>query len=249
MGIGVHTDKDLAEQLLIDVFEQLLIITQLYGITTKRAAELLMSAQVTALEKQGVSRVNIRPLSGLSAKTVRKLANHGHGEDETDLLATFISDWNSDSSFPNTLFLDASWPSFLDLCDKYGRDLTPAAISNGLESRGLVKKVGNKITLLKDNLISNVGDPDLVHLASDALQDLISTIGNNLSGKTPLMQRRMYTYRIPESSMEELRSEMREAVNDLRGKAREILRKYESGDDQGVDVGIGLYEFIRPRKR
>lgn len=248
-GVRDSDIKERAEELLSDVFEHLLGIAQTYGITTKRQLVLLMAAQVRALENQGVSRVDIRPVTGLSAKTVRKLANHGHGSDETDMVAIFISDWASDADFPNKLAIDGEWPCFIDLCEKYGKDLTPAAISNALLQKGLAEKTGTHITLLSNSLISAAGKPELIPLASDALIDLISTITNNLSGNTPLMQRRLYTHRIPEENYEKYRADMKAAVTSFKDEAREILRKHEGGGDRKVDIGIGIHEFFRPSKR
>jgi len=243
----MKADKRNAEKLLVTVFESILPICQLFGITTKRASDLLMFAHVRALEKQGRTRIEMRPVTGLSAKTVRRIATSDHSADETDLVANVIGDWNADSNFPPELNMDGKWPSFQHLCDQYGKDLTPSALSKALMERGVAEVTQEKIHLTKTSLIASHTHADTLRVASDAIRDLIGTLSNNLAGSPPRAQRRIYSYRIPIHRVEETRLALKEQIQRFRLKCREILRGHEETTDQGIEVGIGIYEFIQQR--
>jgi len=238
--------KAQAEELLLTAFGELIHLCVEYGITTKRAADLLTTAHFQALSNMGVSRIDMVPLTGFSPKTVRRMLDAGKRRDETDMVLRVIGDWQADPDFPLTLPLDGEWPSFADLRDKYGGDLTLAALSNALTRRGLAERNGKCIKLLSASLLPEKGEADLIPVATDAIRDLTATITNNLLGKQPLMQRRIFSYRVEKQNIPSLRNDLKPIVHEFRDKIRLTLRKHETTDAKAsdVEIGVGVFEFM-----
>ena len=132
MSENAHTEtnRNKAEKFLVRIFSMLLPVCQKYGITTKRAAELLTASHIKTLAESGSSQLEMIPVTGLSTKTLRRYARDGGGIDETDIVSRVIGDWKNDPEFPSVLTLDKKWPGFDDLCERYGREMSPSALLN-----------------------------------------------------------------------------------------------------------------------
>lgn len=254
---GIKTNKDAAEKLLESAFTDLLAIAQREGITVKRMRELLSRAQVCAMRAQGMTQQEIMAASGYSLKTIRRLLHDENGEDNTDLVNRFVGDWSSDPEFPNRLVVsDQPFPSFMDLCSRYGGDFTPPSLLQILLNRGLVEVNDGYIELQTRALTPSPGH-EMLEFARVSIHSLLNTLSHNLAGQQPPhLERRLWSHRMPKSQVAELRIRVREHANRFRDEVLREMDELETVGRQQHDIGnnsdretshpglgIGLYWF------
>lgn len=242
------TNKEVAELLLEDAFAGLLSIAQREGITVKRMRELLSRTQVHAMREQGMTQQEIMAASGYSLKTIRRLLQSVSEEDNTDLINRFIGDWSSDSEFPAELPISAlSFPTFQDLCARYAGDFTPPSLLQILSTRGLVRLDENLVVLQSKALTPPPG-LEMLEFARQSINSLLCTLDHNLAGQQPaLLERRLWSHRMPVEHVAELRERVSEHAQALRLEILAELDRLESKSTADTvymkAVGLGLYWF------
>lgn len=243
------TKKDAAEKLLEDAFTGLLSIAQREGITVKRMREILTSAQIHAMKGQGKTQQEIMAASGYSLKTIRRFLHNNTHEDNTDLVIRFVGDWTSDAEFPNILPLNGDeYPSFVDLCARYGGDFTPPSLVQILTERGQAEIKDGNISLHGKAVTPSPGS-EMLDAARSAIRSLINTLDHNLSGaRPPYMERRFWSHRMPCSAVPELRDRIRAHTALYREQILYELDRLEAetdhaNEEQLSEVGVGVYWF------
>lgn len=239
---------DDVERLLVEAFIGLMPIGLRGGVSIKRMAELLTSAQIQALAAQGCSQQEIMAESGFSAKTVRAWLRSEHTPNG-DIVTRFIGRWSADSEFPDTLSLNPSdYPSWLHLCEKHsGGEMTAAALMSSMQKKNIVTVTDNTITLSKrDNLA--IATPDAVDAARRALRFMLSTLGHNLSVREgKYYERQILSEYIALQDIPELKNKLAQIAENAREKAREAIKAYEYEAGKAEEVkhacGLGLYWF------
>lgn len=267
-----QSNKQAAEQLLEVAFADLLAIAQREGITVKRMRELLSRAQLNAMQQQGLTQQEMMAASGYSLKTIRRLLRDGEPEDNTDLVHRFVGDWSSDPQFPDSLPMQGrQFPSFVDLCARYGGDFTPPSLAQILISRGFAQlEEGNSqethIRLCTKALTPNPGH-EMLDFARHSIHCLLDTLNHNLAGaQPPRLERRLWSHRMQSAQLPELRERVRVHALNFREQVLKELDALESAvaDSNEIDdsklqsvaspapitsqepcraVGLGLYWF------
>lgn len=243
--------KAAVENLFCALFVDMLELARVQGITVKRMRELLPVVQLKALEKAGLSQLDIVAESGYTRKWVRKILDEALPDDDTNPLDRFVSCWAADPRFPRTIAIEGEYPSFFDLHDLYGGDITVPSLIRMLKEREIVSINGEQITLDDKREVTSSSGVDQVRAAQSSLTALFSTLKHNLSSKSePMTERRLWSHLIPESELPELRQKVREANSEHYQKILDILAEHQievsSEDNQCLPaVGLGMYWFER----
>ncbi|GAB4188322.1 MAG: hypothetical protein Tsb002_14580 [Wenzhouxiangellaceae bacterium] len=238
-----------AEALLEEVFVALLNIGDMHGITIKRMAELLPEAQIRAMRRQGRSQQEIMAASGYALKTIRKiLANPGH-DDNYSHVDRFVGDWKTDPDFPDTLPINSKkFPSFSDVVHRYGREFRPGALLRILIDQGLVQITENTVHLTSRAVVPTTS-PERIDSARIACRNFLATLTRNISEvDTPLMERRVWSYMIPDEDLPSVRNQVKTLSNAFKEVIVEILiaaedpKKAEKSNPHRA-AGFGMYWF------
>jgi hypothetical protein len=237
------------EHMLQKAFVALMRLGLRDGVTVKRMSELLTTGQIQAMRNEGMTQEEIMAASGYSLKTIRKVLLHSRSHDNTNLLERFVGDWKSDNDFPDTLPLDGeNYPTFADLCDRYGGDFKATGLLKHLSESGLIDLQSGQVTILSREVTPR-SIPERVVAASSSIDALISTIEHNLSDQQPpFLERRYWSHRMPRAAIPELRQQLRQLTYEYRDRIIEVMECAENSaeshtNEQKDTVGIGVYWF------
>lgn len=240
--------KKAVEALLCSVFIRLLEVARREGITVKRMRELLPAAQLQALEDAGFSKSEIMADSGYTRQWIRQILGKPMLEDDTNFLDRFVSNWDADPEFPDTVSLSKQYPSFDDVFDRYGGDFTAPALLKILKNRQIVTVKNRMVTLCRTRDVTASAGVDMIRAASCSLSALLDTLNHNLAGNSPpFTERRIWSDHIPKEKVGELREAVRALNTQHYANVLDILAEYQVGPDSDREclnaVGVGIYWF------
>lgn len=239
--------RNVALELLEDVFVSILAFADQHGITVKDMAELLQVAQVRAMRREGKSQQEIMAASGFVLKTVRKLLNTNPPA-QTSMIARFLGDWARDKDFPDVLPLSGGFPSFADVVLRYGGEFRPGALLKILKNQEIVEVKGAEVKR-KTCIFLSKDTIERIRTSRHAIRQLIGTVQHNTNGSSePFLERRIWSHQIPVSAIPAVRRDILNYYLEYREKAYEIITSYEDPVTVAVDsirknVGLGTYWF------
>lgn len=243
----IEDEKTAAEAALSEGLAALQDVCEKFGITTKRATELLAQSHIKEMENKGYSQVDIVARSGYSVKTIQKFKSANLVDDETSLPRKIGRAWASDHQLPSKLSMDIkTYPSIQDLTNRYGRDLTPHAVVRCLVAASLAEEHAGFLYRKSPPVIPTKVIEKLP-IMGRSIRDLCKTVTSNLSASSKqeaLPEVRIFTPFLKSESAEEARIALRDLSDDFHEQARIIIRRFEDPEKKkGREIGIGLYVF------
>lgn len=209
--------------------------------------------------KQFKSRAAI--LTGLSRKEVLRLCQLPP-PDESDEITTsnraarVLTGWTENPLFcddkdkPRDLPFKGDTGSFTDLVRLYSGDVPPRAILDELRRSGAVEETEDGVVKLRQlSYFPEVGSPDELDVVRICANDLLSTMEHNLRPgvEVKFPQRQVYSARIPEEALEEVRDYVRKETETMARRVHHFI--YDRSDEVKKSgktyyrTGLGLYYF------
>lgn len=149
--------KEAVEALMSSIFGEMLTLAKKYDITVKRMRDLLLVQQMSELQQQGLNQLEMMAASGYTRRWIKKILTDPPAS-QRNSLAKFVSDWARDPEFPDELPISGQYPSFGDICERYGKDYTEPALRKILRERGITHEVNKTVVLNRHCKVStNVG--------------------------------------------------------------------------------------------
>jgi len=211
--------------------------------------------------KQTDSRV--ATITGLSRKEVKRIKELPDEQDSEAIIrynraARVVFGWVHDARYQveenvsRDLPFDGSDPSFSSLVKEYSGDVPPRAILDELLQVGVVARdAQDNIQLLKRAYIPSTGKVELMAFLGTDVGGLLKTMDHNIHelGPEPYFQRKVYYDNIPEQTLQQLRTMVRDKGQPM----LEEFDKWLSQHDRDVNpevkgtgrkgAGIGIYYF------
>ncbi|GAB4186877.1 MAG: hypothetical protein Tsb002_11690 [Wenzhouxiangellaceae bacterium] len=240
--------KAATEALIKDTFRHLLKLAMRENITVKRMGQLLPRVQVQLLHEQGMSKTAIASLTGYSRKTVSQYLAEQQPRDNTNPVDRFVNHWAADPDFPDTLAMNGPGPSFLELFDRYGGDLTPMVMLDRLVEQSVVRREENQITLLSRTVTARSRQEKVEGIQAAINAHFTTLIHNYDSNDEPFLERRLWSDAIPKSRLGMLRDKIREINQMHRNDILTLLDQFETEPsdfetEMSPIVGLGMYWF------
>lgn len=214
--------------------------------------------------KTNMSRVAV--MTGLTRKEVRKIRNAIEAGLTSPITRTrrpesVLAVWHGDPEYldkhmnPKRIPFEGTGANFRDLVARVGGDIPPRAMLNELLRAGSIVPEGSKFRAVSRSYVPESNDPAAVHLAGEAISDLVSTIHHNLSWPGPdgrFLERRVYSDRLPRSQRRRFRKLARDKgellLHDLNAwlsDRERSARKVDPTESIGEmpTIGVGIYFF------
>lgn len=202
-----------------------------------------VAAQDFGVRGRPTNTSRIAVLTGLPRKQVKRLREQrGIGEFGTTHMtqaSLLLAAWFSDPNFigkngsPRQLAFDSGTPSFVDLVNKYGRDIPAVAMLKELKRTGAVKVLpSGKLSVKSKTNLAKGSDSESVRRAGAVIHHMLSTVIHNLACE----------------SADDLRLERRSFSIQLKPKYFEEFRKFASIEGQKfvetIESWISAHEYI-----
>lgn len=202
-----------------------------------------VAAQDFGVRGRPTNTSRIAVLTGLPRKQVKRLREQsGIGELGTTHMtqaSLLLAAWFSDPRFlrkngiPRQLAFDSGRPSFVDLVQKYGRDIPAVTMLKELKRTGAVRELpSGKLSVKSKTNIAKGSDSESVRRAGAVIHHMLSTVIHNLSCE----------------STDELRLERRSFSIHLRPKYIDEFRRFASIEGQKfvetIESWISSHEYV-----
>jgi hypothetical protein len=240
--------NEAVEALMSSIFGEMLTLAKKYDITVKRMRDLLLVQQLSQLQQQGLNQLEMMAASGYTRRWIKKILTDPPAS-QRNSLAKFVSDWARDPEFPDELPLSGQYPSFGDICERYGKDYTEPALRKILREKGITYEVNNTVVLNRHREVTHDTDIDAIHAAKASISALFRTLQHNLHREAPAFtERRIWSDSIPLEKVPELRERMRDLNAEHILAVLALLKEYqEAGREDGERmphvVGLGMYWY------
>lgn len=212
-------------------------------------------------KRQTVARISV--ITGLNRKEVSRLRG-AQPLDSGDALwwnraAHVLGSWLRDADFldrkgdPLDLpFADAS-PSFSELVRKHSGDMYPRSVADELLRLGAVEEVDGKLRMTTRGYVPG-GDPErIIEILGLDTAEFMETIDHNLQAASDddrLFQLKVLSDNVPVAYLEEFNAYSRRLSRPVIEELNRWLSERDkgrdwSGDDERVEIGLGIYQINR----
>ena len=216
-------------------------------------------------KRQTIARIAV--VTGLNRKEVSRLRGNApldHADEEwRNRAAHVLASWLRDSEFldrkrdPLDLALDGESPSFTDLVRKYSGDMYPRSIADELLRLGAIEEIDGKLRMTNRGYVPGADPERIIEILGLDASEFIETVDHNLTAASDddrLLQLKVLSDNVPAEHLREFnaystrlsRSVLEELARWLseRDKGRDW-----SGDDERVQVGLGIFQINRVARR
>jgi hypothetical protein len=209
-------------------------------------------------KKQTISRVSA--ITGLTRKEVKRLLELRSPDDSANQErfnrgVRVISGWVNDARFhndagkPADLSLEGDRSSFAMLVKEYSGDIPTKAMLAMLEEAGSVRRVKDKVRLVRQAFVSGSDPIEKIHILGTDVSELITTINHNLTAdQDDLWFQRKVAYDNVDAAavarLKELSFKKAQALLEQmdRQYASHELPDSDDGDGRYISLGIYYYE-------
>lgn len=166
-------------------------------------------------------------------------------------MESFISQWSSDTEFPDVLPMEGPHPSFESLCLRYKLVDIKKEVFDELLNQEIAKVRDDFLVLNKSRRVTLSNTADAIYSARASLSALSDTLFHNLTEiDFKRTERRLWSNTVPVSNKEELYKELNKANSEHQLRLLAILRQHQTmpldeNDYLMSGVGVGLYWFER----
>ncbi len=241
------------------------------GIPSDALTELVRKTYVDVAEaefglegkRQTTARISV--ITGLNRKEVARLRGDALANDDRarwNRAATVLGAWLRDEDFqdangdPQSLSFDEGNPSFVALVKKYSGDMQPRAIADELLRVGAIEEMEGKLQMTSRGYVP-AEDPEAVaEILGIDTAEFIEIIDHNMQAgpDDTHFQVKVLSDNVPAQHVEEFNAYSRQlskpVIEELnRWLSERDMKRDWSGDDDRFELGVGVYQIIRPAKR
>ena len=243
---GVPSDalSHLVRQTYVDVAEEE------FGIDGKRQTTARI-AVLTGLNRKEVARLRGAPPPSKADEAWRNRA------------ANVLAAWLVDETFhdrkgdPLDLPLAGESPSFTDLVRKHSGDMYPRSIADELLRLGAIEQVDDKLRMTTRGYVPGADPERIIDILGIDTSEFIETVDQNLQADADadrMLQLKVLCDNLPAEHFDEFnRYSTRLSRPVLEELARWLSARDKgtdwSGDDERLQVGLGIYQIKRPAHR
>ncbi|MCZ6657652.1 MAG: DUF6502 family protein [Gammaproteobacteria bacterium] len=239
-GIASDALTELVRQTYVDVADQE------FGIEGKRQTIARISV-ITGLNRKEVSRLRgLDPLDRADA-VWRNRAAH------------VLASWLRDEAFldrkgdPVDLAFSGDVPSFEALVKKHSGDMYPRSVADELLRTGAIEEVGGKLRMTKRGYVPSADPERIIDILGLDTAELMETIDHNLQAGEDderLFQLKVLSDNVPVEYLDEFNAYSRRLSRPVLEELSRWLAERDrgqdwSGDDERVEVGLGIYQINR----
>ncbi|MDH5301535.1 MAG: DUF6502 family protein [Gammaproteobacteria bacterium] len=212
-------------------------------------------------KKQTTTRIST--ITGLNRKEVARLqqmdaSNADYSLKEQHRVARVIFGWINNPSYlqldgdPKPLSFDKDELNFSTLVKQYSGDMTPRAIFDELNAKGVIQiDDDGLIHLLQRAYIPTTSEVDKLKILGVDVNGLISTIDRNIyqSEKEPFFQRKVYYDNLPEEALPLIKKLIASRSQALMEEVNRLMAEYDrdaNPNSQGTGrkaAGLGIFYF------
>ena len=243
-GIPSNALTELVRQTYVDVADEE------FTIEGKRQTAARI-AVLTGLNRKEVSRLRGTPPLDQADEAWRNRAAH------------VLASWLRDRQFldrkgdPLDLPLAGKSPRFTDLVRKHSGDMYPRSIADELLRLGAIEEVDGKLRMTNRGYVPGADPERIIDILGIDTSEFIETVDHNLQADSDaerLLQLKVFCDNLPAEHLEEFnRYSTRLSRPVLEELARWLSERDKgrdwSGDDERVQVGLGLFQINRAAKR
>ena len=216
-------------------------------------------------KRQTIARIAV--VTGLNRKEVSRLRGDA-GIDDADeawrnRAGHVLASWLRDSDFldrkgdPLDLPLAGESPSFGDLVRKHSGDMYPRSVADELLRLGAIEEVDGKLRMTNRGYVPGADPERIVEILGIDTSELIETVDHNLQADSDaerLLQLKVLSDNVPAEHLAEFnRFSTRLSRTVLEELARWLSERDKgrdwSGDDERVQLGLGIFQINRKATR
>ena len=239
-GIASDALTELVRQTYVDVADQE------FGIEGKRQTIARISV-ITGLNRKEVSRLRgLDPLDRDDAVWWNRAAH-------------VLGSWLRDEAFldrkgdPVDLAFSGDLPSFEALVKKHSGDMYPRSVADELLRMGAIEEVGGKLRMTKRGYVPAADPERIIDILGLDSAELMETIDHNLQATADdarLFQLKVLSDNVPVEYLDEFNAYSRRLSRPVLEELSRWLAERDrgqdwSGDDERVEVGLGIYQINR----
>ncbi len=239
-GIASDALTELVRQTYVDVADQE------FGIEGKRQTIARISV-ITGLNRKEVSRLRgLDPLDRNDAVWWNRAAH-------------VLGSWLRDEAFldrkgdPVDLAFSGDLPSFEALVKKHSGDMYPRSVADELLRLGAIEEVGGKLRMTKRGYVPAADPERIIDILGLDSAELMETIDHNLQATADdarLFQLKVLSDNVPVEYLDEFNAYSRRLSRPVLEELSRWLAERDrgqdwSGDDERVEVGLGIYQINR----
>lgn len=239
-GIPSDALTELVRKTYVDVADQE------FGIEGKRQTIARISV-ITGLNRKEVSRLrSLDPLNGADAVWWNRAAH-------------VLGSWLRDEAFldrkgdPVDLAFSGDVPSFEALVKKHSGDMYPRSVADELLRMGAIEEVGGKLRMTTRGYVPAADPERIIDILGLDTAELMETIDHNLQATEDderLFQLKVLSDNVPVEYLEEFNAYSRRLSRPVLEELSRWLSERDkgrdwSGDDERVEVGLGIYHINR----
>ena len=239
-GIASDALTELVRQTYVDVADQE------FGIEGKRQTIARISV-ITGLNRKEVSRLRgLDPLDRADAAWRNRAAH-------------VLASWLRDEAFldrkgdPVDLAFSGDLPSFEALVKKHSGDMYPRSVADELLRMGAIEEVGGKLRMTKRGYVPAADPERIIDILGLDSAELMETIDHNLQATADdarLFQLKVLSDNVPVEYLDEFNAYSRRLSRPVLEELSRWLAERDrgqdwSGDDERVEVGLGIYQINR----
>ena len=212
-------------------------------------------------KRQTIARISV--ITGLNRKEVSRL----RGLDPLDRddavwwnrAAHVLGSWLRDEAFldrkgdPVDLAFSGDLPSFEALVKKHSGDMYPRSVADELLRLGAIEEVGGKLRMTKRGYVPAADPERIIDILGLDTAELMETIDHNLQATEDderLFQLKVLSDNVPVEYLDEFNAYSRRLSRPVLEELSRWLAERDrgqdwSGDDERVEVGLGIYQINR----
>ncbi len=212
-------------------------------------------------KRQTIARISV--ITGLNRKEVSRL----RGLDPLDRddavwwnrAAHVLGSWLRDEAFldrkgdPVDLAFSGDLPSFEALVKKHSGDMYPRSVADELLRMGAIEEVGGKLRMTKRGYVPAADPERIIDILGLDTAELMETIDHNLQATEDderLFQLKVLSDNVPVEYLDEFNAYSRRLSRPVLEELSRWLAERDrgqdwSGDDERVEVGLGIYQINR----
>jgi predicted XRE-type DNA-binding protein len=212
-----------------------------------------------------MSQARIAIVTGLTRKEVARIIgtkNSGQNEEKSNLsrVSRVLTGWHTDSEFtgPYGLPLELKFeandgePNFLELVQRYSRDMAPRAMLDELMRIGTVKETeAGWYKVVTRTYTPAIDEPDSVERLAGVVYNFVSTIDRNIVEQEPNkrnFERHVFADNgIKKEDLPRFRAFIKKRAQLLLEEIDNWLSQLEEPDankEEAVHTGLGIYHYV-----
>jgi hypothetical protein len=243
-GIPCKAFTELVRQAYVDIADEE------FTIEGKRQTAARI-AVITGLNRKEVSRLRGTPPLDTAAEVWRNRASH------------VLASWRRDREFldlkedPLDLPLYGESPNFTDLVRKHSGDMYPRSVADELLRLGAIEEVDGRLRMTNRGYVPGADPEMIIDILGIDAAEFIETVDHNLQADSDaerLLQLKVLCDNLPAEHLEAFnRYSTRLSRPVLEELSRWLSERDKgrdwSGDDERMQVGLGIFQINRPARR